>query len=103
MTQMWFKLYYLLLKSRFRFKAPKVVSDPIKGDVSFEVLMTRWNAVREGLTDVLEHTSIRTLEKTVYKNPIAGRGNFFNAIKMIELHPRHHRMQINRLLYEYGD
>ena len=85
--------------SPFTFKAPKMIDmwgdQPVLGA---DELDRQWTAVREEmLRDVEAYASIIG-NKRVYRHPRAGRMSLRHMLLFFDIHFRHHRRQVERII-----
>jgi uncharacterized damage-inducible protein DinB len=99
----WFGLQGIrfMFFSPFRFKAPKMID--MWGDqpvLDAAELDRQWTAVRqEMIRDVEAYASIIG-NKRVYRHPRAGRMSLRHMLLFFDIHFRHHRRQVDRIIRE---
>jgi hypothetical protein len=81
-----------------RFKAPKAVLENTPPAFSIESLTNEWAASRIELITFLETIDARHTNKKIYKHPVVGKLNVFQALRFFSEHIIHHLPQIKRLL-----
>jgi uncharacterized damage-inducible protein DinB len=86
----------MALKSSKKFKAPKVVSNPIN-DLDFNTISEKWNKSREFLADTVSNFPKEAVGKAIFKHPKAGKFNINQTLDFLINHMKHHQMQIDRI------
>jgi hypothetical protein len=89
-----------VLKSNFKVKAPAIVAN-MPEDYDLTELMKKWETIRIFLKDFLDNFPEQYLNKEIFKHPYAGWLNLFQALKFLQNHFNHHRVQIIKLIKEY--
>ncbi|NJN42065.1 MAG: DinB family protein [Flammeovirgaceae bacterium] len=94
------RMVLLTLSQRLpiKYKAPKIIVERTLQRESFQTTLQEWASLRNEYREFLERIEDKNLRKKIYKHPIAGRLNSFQALKFLREHFRHHLPQINRLL-----
>jgi hypothetical protein len=95
-----FKSELLLISQRLplRFKTPKAVLENTPPALSIESLTKEWAASRGELITFLETIDASHINKKIYKHPVVGKLNVFQALRFFREHIIHHLPQIKRLL-----
>lgn len=64
---------------------------------AFDNIKLRWNIAREALKKFTATYDDETLNKLIYKHPLAGRLNILQMVNFFKLHLNHHMKQIKRI------
>lgn len=88
------KSFYLILKSKFKIKAPAVVEAPAN-DLDLAALSDRAKQNTSNLREFAEEYPERFMQKAIFKHPLAGRITLPQMIRFLESHLEHHQHQIN--------
>lgn len=86
----------LALKSKKRFKAPRILSTP--ENTSKEKCLSDWDNCRELFYNFLANLDESVLNKELFKHPVTGYLNANQTIQFITDHADHHAKQINRII-----
>ena len=96
-----FRLLLLIISQRIpslKFKAPKVVVENTPAPFTIEEVIKKWDAQRADLKSFIEGIEEKNSKKLIYKHPIAGRFDAYQAMVFFREHIIHHQPQIKRLL-----
>lgn len=85
-----------MLQSPLRFKAPRSLPEPAENPDP-EVLLQKWEQVREAMYEYLHHFPEEKLSMMIYRHPRAGWLTIHQALKFFEDHMLHHRKQLLRI------
>ncbi|RED99436.1 DinB family protein [Marinoscillum furvescens] len=86
--------YYLILKSKYKIKAPAVVEAP-GNEFDLAALHAEAQQNSADLEDFINSYPDRFLKKAIYRHPLAGRITLPQMIRFLDTHVIHHRHQIN--------
>ncbi len=87
----------IALKSSFRFKAPRMLSNmPDKYDI--QELKNKWNTIRNNFSEALEKLPEPIVNKATFKHPLAGWLNSNQMLDFLNNHFDHHKRQIQNLI-----
>jgi len=90
-------LLNFFLRLPVRYRAPKAAL-PVQEDVYIaENLKKQWDAVRDDLKKILDLLDAASANKLIFKHPVSGRHNIFQAMTFLEEHIEHHKKQIGRI------
>lgn len=90
-------LLKIILKSPFKFKAPKVVSE-VPAQISFQEIKEMFDKNTQAFKDVLTDLPEALENKQIFKHPLAGLFTINETLHFVREHYLHHEMQIDRLL-----
>jgi uncharacterized damage-inducible protein DinB len=82
-----------------KFKAPKVVVEKTPEALSLDELTKQWDELRSSLKQLLESIPDAQVNKLIYKHPIAGKLNAYQAVAFFGEHIHHHKPQIEKLIH----
>jgi uncharacterized damage-inducible protein DinB len=94
------RVYFLGLKTRLKFKAPKLISNP-DNSKSLEEQRKRWDNLRKDYEEFLKMYPQKYLDKAVFRHPLAGRIRLDEMLKFLSTHIVHHQFQISRIIDSY--
>lgn len=87
-----------LVKTRIKFKAPKVVElDQNMKIEDFDTVQKRWDKIRTDLYNFADKLDHERSEKMIFKHPIAGMFNVRQLFDFIKTHVQHHVYQVDRI------
>lgn len=90
-------LLRFFLRLPVKYKAPKVAL-PVQEEVYIvENLKIQWDAVRSDLKKILDQLDATSANKLIFRHPVSGRHNIFQAMTFLEEHIGHHKKQIERI------
>jgi hypothetical protein len=94
------KIILLKISQRIpvRYKAPKVVVDNTREGLSFEEVSAEWKNMHRDLKNFLHAIPNEYLKRKIYKHPVVGRLDVYQAMQFFREHRNHHWPQIKRLL-----
>jgi hypothetical protein len=95
-----FKCVMLKISQRLplKYKAPKVLAESKPEELSYPLIASEWEHVRNDLKQFIGTLDDDQFRKKIYKHPYAGRLNVIQAISFLREHANHHLPQIKRLL-----
>lgn len=92
------QLLTFLTKNRlFKYKAPKILSEPAYPS-EIENVFGRWTGIRQEMAAELEKINDAQVNKELFKHPIAGRMNIISALGFMTAHVSRHRTQVRKSL-----
>ena len=80
-----------------KFKAPKIVVDPIPKNVDLVLLKKDWVQSRKTFNSLIESLDITVLNKAILRHPISGRINMNMTLDFLIYHFNHHKKIIHKL------
>lgn len=89
-------LLFLALKTRFRFKAPAVVSQT-NPEGSVDELLSQWSEHRRELEELIENFPDELADRCVFRHPVSGRMTLSQTLGFMIGHLRHHTVQFERI------
>lgn len=94
------KLLLLKISQRmpFKFKAPPIVVQHTPAPLPLPQLMEQWDAVRSELLHFMEGFDNKNIRKKIYKHPVVGRLDIYQAVSFFNEHVNHHWPQVKRFL-----
>lgn len=98
------RLWLLIVSQRIpiKYKAPKVLVQNTPEALPLNELIQQWNIVRQDLISFLEAMNEKNTKKVIYKHPLAGRLDAYQAMVFFREHIIHHTPQIDRILKNPG-
>jgi uncharacterized damage-inducible protein DinB len=93
------KMQLLRLSQRLpvKYKAPNIIVDHTPAAIPFDSLRREWDEVRQELKLFAERMADNHVKKKVFKHPVAGRLDLFQAMDFFFEHIQHHWPQIKGL------
>jgi hypothetical protein len=93
------KMRLLRLSQRlpFKYKAPTIITDHTPAAIPLSTLTTDWDDVRQQLKTFAERMADNHVRRKVFKHPVAGRLDLFQAMDFFFEHIQHHWPQIKGL------
>ena len=85
------------LKAPIKYKAPAAALPEFKEIYFFDTLVQEWAILREDLKKLLDQLDAANADKLIYKHPIGGRLNIYQALSFYHEHIAHHQEQIERV------
>lgn len=90
---------YALLKLSFylpfKYKAPSVLKAP-DNNLSLQETMEHWEKIRADMSLLLESLSEEQTKAELFKHPIVGRMNIYQALSFMHAHLDRHKAQVKR-------
>lgn len=96
-TSLKMEFYLMMLRSKIKFKAPMVVSNP-SGSLSLIAMKQSHELQMNRLKDFIEAYPVKYVHKAIFKNPVIGRITLDQMVLFLDAHLQHHLYQINALL-----
>ena len=100
------KLLKLIFFIGLKFKAPKIVVDPIPQNIDLKELKNKWLKSRDSFEMLINNLDTEILKKGVLRHPLAGRIDMDMTLNFLLSHFRHHMKIIHKLekklTYEMG-
>ena len=98
-AKMRLKFLNSLVGTKIKFKAPKVVElkEEETAGLSYADIKENWDRVRSDLQFLADKLDHKASEKMIFKHPILGRFNIYQAFSFMETHVGHHLHQIDRI------
>lgn len=90
-----------MLRTPFRFKAPKIVSE-VPDNGNFNQVKDQWDQTRKELRELLDNLPEEFLNKNIFKHAIAGKMNICQTLCFMEEHFKHHVKQIDRIAKSFN-
>ena len=78
----------------FKYKAPIIIIEHTPAGIPFDSLRSDWDEVRNELKVFAESIADQHVKKKVFKHPVAGRLDLFQAMDFFFEHIQHHWPQI---------
>ena len=91
------KLLKLIFFIGLKFKAPKIVVDPIPENVDLQELKNKWLKSRDSFEILINNLDEEILKKGVLKHPLAGRIDMNMTLNFLLSHFIHHKKIIHKL------
>tara|TARA_Y100000992_G_C21117433_1_gene420244 strand:+ start:160 stop:684 length:525 start_codon:yes stop_codon:yes gene_type:complete len=91
------KLLKLIFFVGLKFKAPKIVVDPIPLNIDLKELKTKWLKSRDSFEILINNLDTEILKKGVLRHPLAGRIDMDMTLNFLLSHFRHHMKIIHKL------
>jgi hypothetical protein len=93
------KMRILRLSQRlpFKYNAPKIVVDHTPAGIPLATLKAEWDQVRQELKVLAERITENHVRKKIFKHPVAGRLDLFQAMDFFFEHIQHHWPQVKAL------
>lgn len=89
-------LLRLALRINIKYKAPEIVSNP-SNRITPKELKEKWTALRMELVSFLNEIPEKYHDKAIFKHPMAGKINLFQALDFMGDHMQRHLKQVNRI------
>lgn len=86
------------LGAGYKAKAPAVTSEDIPEKSTFEEVKKAWDAGRADLQALISEIPEDSWELAIFKHPVAGRLNGYQALEFMEIHMNHHIKAIRKCL-----
>lgn len=90
------KMLTAVLRSPFRYKAPKRIGEPPKSASRSDILQT-WDETREQLYRFLRGLPNERIKSAIFYHPRGGYFNVFHTLQFFNEHIKHHKKQIRRI------
>ena len=91
------KLLKLIFFIGLKFKAPKIVVDPIPQNIDLKELKNKWLKSRDSFEMLINNLDTEILKKGVLRHPLAGRIDMDMTLNFLLSHFRHHMKIIHKL------
>jgi hypothetical protein len=91
------KLLKLIFFLGLKFKAPKIVVDPIPQNIDLKKLKNKWLKSRDSFEILINNLDTKVLKKGILRHPIAGRIDMNMTLNFLLSHFRHHIKIIHKL------
>ena len=92
-----FKLLKLIFFLGLKFKAPKIVVDPIPENVDLQELKNKWLKSRDSFEILINNLDEEILKKGILRHPLAGRIDMNMTLNFLLSHFIHHKKIIHKL------
>ena len=90
-------ILYFIFFIGIKFKAPKILVDPIPKNVDFKELKKKWLESRKSLKILIESLDKNDLNKGVLRHPLVGRINMNMTLDFLFYHFKNHKKIIHKL------
>jgi len=90
-------ILYFIFFIGIKFKAPKILVDPIPNNVDFKELKKKWLESRKSFKILIESLDKNDLNKGVLKHPLVGRINMKMTLDFLFYHFKNHKKIIHKL------
>ena len=90
-------ILYFVFFIGLKFKAPKILVDPIPTNVNLEELKKKWLESRKSFNMLIEILDEKDLNKGVLKHPLVGRINMDMTLDFLFYHFKNHKNIIHKL------
>jgi len=90
-------ILYFIFFIGIKFKAPKILVDPIPNNVDLEELKKKWLESRKSFKILIESLDEKDLNKGVLKHPLVGRINMDMTLDFLFYHFKNHKKIIHKL------
>ena len=90
-------ILYFVFFIGIKFKAPKILVDPIPNNVNLEDLKKKWLESRKSFKMLIESLDEKDLKKGVLKHPLVGRINMDMTLDFLFYHFKNHKNIIHKL------
>ena len=90
-------ILYFVFFIGLKFKAPKILVDPIPNNVNLEDLKKKWLESRKSFKMLIESLDEKDLKKGVLKHPLVGRINMDMTLDFLFYHFKNHKNIIHKL------
>ena len=91
------KLLKLIFFLGLKFKAPRIVVDPIPKNIDLKELKNKWLKSRGSFEILINNLDKEVLKKGILRHPIAGRINMDMTLNFLLSHFIHHKKIIHKL------
>ena len=88
---------YFIFFIGIKFKAPKILVDPIPNNIDLEELKKKWLQSRKSFKMLIESLDEKDLNKGVLKHPLVGRINMNMTLDFLFYHFKNHKKIIHKL------
>ena len=82
---------------RLKFKAPKIVVDPIPENIDLQELKNNWLKSRNSFEILINNLDEEILKKGILRHPLAGRIDMNMTLNFLLSHFIHHKKIIHKL------
>ena len=90
-------ILYFIFFIGIKFKAPKILVDPIPRNIDLEELKKKWLESRKSFKTLIERLDEKDLNKGVLKHPLVGRINMKMTLDFLFYHFKNHKKIIHKL------
>ena len=90
-------ILYFIFFIGIKFKAPKILVDPIPKNVDFKKLKKKWLESRKSFKILIESLDKNDLNKGVLRHPLVGRINMNMTLDFLFYHFKNHKKIIHKL------
>ena len=90
-------ILYFIFFIGIKFKAPKILVDPIPNNIDLEELKKKWLQSRKSFKMLIESLDEKDLNKGVLKHPLVGRINMNMTLDFLFYHFKNHKKIIHKL------
>ena len=90
-------ILYFIFFIGIKFKAPKILVDPIPNNIDFKELKKKWLESRKSLKILIESLDKNDLNKGVLRHPLVGRINMEMTLDFLFYHFKNHKKIIHKL------
>lgn len=93
-----------LVSTKLKFKAPAIVAldENATANLKYEDVKSKWLEVREDLRYFADKLDHKASEKLIFKHPILGMFNIYQAFSFMSTHVQHHLYQVERIKSSKG-
>lgn len=84
------------LKSKRKFRAPKVLDDP-KGPYEPSALFSEWKIIRATLNQTISSVSAADVNRQFFKHPVVGKISLYQTLGFMGHHMQRHLEQMRRV------
>ena len=91
------KILKLIFFLGLKFKAPKIVVDPIPKNIDLNELKNKWLKSRDSFEILINNLDKKILKKGILRHPIAGRIDMDMTLNFLLSHFIHHKKIIHKL------
>ena len=90
-------ILYFVFFIGIKFKAPKILVDPIPNNIDLEELKINWLESRKSFKMLIESLEEKDLNKGVLRHPLVGRINMDMTLDFLFYHFKNHKKIIHKL------
>ena len=88
---------YFVFFVGIKFKAPKILVDPIPSKIDLKELKKKWLESRKSFKTLIESLDENDLNKGVLRHPLVGRINMKMTLDFLFYHFKNHKKIIHKL------
>lgn len=85
------------LRLPIKFKAPPAATFTPREHYNYGEIKEEWDNLRQGWFDFLDQLDKPTVNKPLFKHPMAGKINMQQALQFMYEHVEHHKKQVERI------